>query len=103
MKLAARQLGNIVESSKGTLDKWLIGMVESKVGRTALQQLYKVLGKSTVNFIGEVAEAYLARMWNDDERGFGQTMGEMLPDAFYKGLIGVLTESIKTCLTILPN
>ena len=73
-------------------------MVESKVGRAALKQLYKMLGKSTVNLISKVAGTYLARMWNDDERGFRQTMGETLPDAFYEGLIGTLIDSIRSVL-----
>ena len=98
VKMAAKQLGGIVESGMGTLDKWLMGMVESKVGRAALKQLYKMLGKSTVNLISKVAGTYLARMWNDDERGFRQTMGETLPDAFYEGLIGTLIDSIRSVL-----
>lgn len=89
--------------NKGVLDDWLMGMAQSSTGRAALKYAVNALGEGAEEFLGEMADAYLAKMWNDDERGFGQTMGEMLPDAFYKGLIGVLTESIKTCLTILPN
>ena len=89
--------GGIPGLNSDALDDWLMGMAQSNTGRAALKHLVNTLGEGAEEFISEIAGAYLAQMWNGDERDVLQTLGDTLPDAFYTGLIGTLTSA---CMSV---
>lgn len=94
IKVAANQFKGIPGLDEYTINNWLMGMVQSNTGRAALKHLVKTLGKGTKDFVIKIAEAYFAKMWNGDERSFGQIAGETLPNAVYQELIGTLTNAM---------
>ncbi|MBD5093022.1 MAG: hypothetical protein HDT26_01795, partial [Subdoligranulum sp.] len=95
MEVLTEQLGGGIPGlNKGVLDDWLMGMAQSNTGRAALKHLVNTLGEGAEEFISAIADAYFAKMWNGDERGFWETMGDTLPDAFYEGFIGSLTSAM---------
>ena len=78
----------------GLLDDVLSRVASSPTGRGAVKKLVDVLGEGAEEYISEIAGAYLARLWNGDERGAWQTFVETQPDALYAGLVGTLTSAV---------
>ena len=78
----------------GLLDDVLSRVASSPTGRVAVKKLVDVLGEGAEEYISEIAGAYLARLWNGDERGAWQTFVETQPDALYAGLVGTLTSAV---------
>ena len=78
----------------GLLDDVLSRVASSPTGRGAVKKLVDVLGEGAEEYISEIAGAYLAKLWNGDERGAWQTFVETQPDALYAGLVGTLTSAV---------
>ncbi len=78
----------------GLLDDVLSRVASSPAGRGAVKKLVDVLGEGAEEYISEIAGAYLAKLWNGDERGAWQTFVETQPDALYAGLVGTLTSAV---------
>ena len=81
-------------NNTGLLDDVLSRVASSPTGRGAVKKLVDVLGEGAEEYISEIAGAYLARLWNGDERGAWQTFVETQPDALYAGLVGTLTSAV---------
>ena len=78
----------------GLLDDVLSRVASSPTGRGAVKKLVDVLGEGAEEYISEIAGAYLAKLWNGDERGAWQTFVETQPGALYAGLVGTLTSAV---------
>lgn len=86
--------GGIPGLPKGFLDNALANVAETNMGRLAMKAVQDALGEGAEEFIGTMAEAYLAKLWNGDERGAWQTFKETFPDALYAAFQGAMTSTI---------
>ena len=86
--------GGIPWLPKGLLDNVLADVVETNMGRVAWKAAQDALGEGAEEFISTMAEAYLAKLWNGDERDAWQTFEETFPDALYAAFQGAATSTI---------